>query len=132
MTAVRQFSGPLPEPDDLVRYENLLPGAAERIFTMAEAEQRHRTTMEQATLVSDQKHRDMVTVGQVTNAKSIFRSDLVGQILGGMVALGCVAGATFSMYMGAHPTVTIAFVSLPVIGIIKAVRSMNTTKSNDK
>ena len=120
MTAVRQFSGPLPEPDDLVRYENLLPGAAER------------TTMEQATLVSDQKHRDMVTVGQVTNAKSIFRSDLVGQILGGMVALGCVAGATFSMYMGAHPTVTIAFVSLPVIGIIKAVRSMNTTKSNDK
>lgn len=133
MTSVsRHYSGPLPEPDALSRYEHLLPGAAERVFSMAEAEQRHRTTMEQATLVSDQKHRDLVVSAQIANAKGIFRSDLVGQALGGMVALGCVAGAVFSVYLGAHPTVTIAFVGLPVIGIVKAVRNMNVAKSNGK
>jgi len=39
-----QFSGPLPPPDALAHYNNIIPGAAERILRMAEseAENRHR------------------------------------------------------------------------------------------
>jgi uncharacterized membrane protein len=45
-------SGPLPEAAEMARYEQVLPGAADRIITMAEGEQtyRHRAVRrEQAT-----------------------------------------------------------------------------------
>ena len=128
VASVRQYSGPLPQPDDLVGYENVLPGAAERLFSMAELEQRHRTMMEQATLVSDQQHRDAVLAAQSANARGIFASDMIGQFLGGAVALGCVAGAIFNVYGHGEWYVTIAFVSLPVAGIVKAVRNLKSPK----
>ena len=34
-------TGPLPPPRDFAEYEQILPGAAERILSMAEARQRH-------------------------------------------------------------------------------------------
>ncbi len=40
------FSGPLPHPDLMVKYEQAFPGAANRIFTMAEKEQDHRISFE--------------------------------------------------------------------------------------
>lgn len=39
----RTFTGPLPHPDSFAGYENTLPGAADRILSMAEKEQNHRT-----------------------------------------------------------------------------------------
>ena len=36
------YSGPLPRPDDLAKYDQIVPGAAERIIKMAEAEMLHR------------------------------------------------------------------------------------------
>lgn len=33
-----QYSGPLPKPEDLAKYEQVIPGAAERIIKMAERE----------------------------------------------------------------------------------------------
>lgn len=36
------FSGPLPHPELLRKYEEAIPGAAERIFKIAENEQNHR------------------------------------------------------------------------------------------
>ena len=38
----RHFSGPLPPPEDLERYDKVIPGAAERIISMAEEEMKHR------------------------------------------------------------------------------------------
>jgi uncharacterized membrane protein len=37
-----QFSGPIPHPNILESYNRILPGAAERILSMAEEEQKHR------------------------------------------------------------------------------------------
>ncbi|MEB5837058.1 DUF2335 domain-containing protein [Pantoea dispersa] len=37
-------SGPLPDPDELGRYEKVSPGFAREIMEMAKAEQRHRHT----------------------------------------------------------------------------------------
>ncbi len=36
------FSGPIPEPDTLARYNDVMPGLGERIVAMAEREQTHR------------------------------------------------------------------------------------------
>lgn len=41
-----EYSGPLPPPDSLRGYEEVLPGAAERIFAASEKEQAHRMELE--------------------------------------------------------------------------------------
>jgi uncharacterized membrane protein len=38
----KSFSGPLPPPESLAEYEQISPGFADRIITMAEKEQVHR------------------------------------------------------------------------------------------
>ena len=40
------FRGPLPPPSMFAKYDDVLPGAAERLFTMAEKEQEHRIDWE--------------------------------------------------------------------------------------
>ena len=39
---ISRFSGPLPHPEDLAKYEQVLPGAADRIISMAEQQAAHR------------------------------------------------------------------------------------------
>lgn len=36
------YSGPIPDPESLAKYEQISPGFAERILSMAEEEARHR------------------------------------------------------------------------------------------
>lgn len=43
-----EFSGPLPHPQTLRQYDEVLPGAAERILRMAEKQQDHRIGMDQS------------------------------------------------------------------------------------
>ena len=40
----KKFSGPLPSPDDFREYEDVLPGAADRILGMAEFQLHHRAS----------------------------------------------------------------------------------------
>ena len=40
------WTGPLPSPNDFQHYNNILPGAAERILAMAEREEDHRHSLE--------------------------------------------------------------------------------------
>ena len=47
MTEFTALSGPLPPPEMLAQYEEILPGAAERILSMAERQAEHRQKMEQ-------------------------------------------------------------------------------------
>ncbi len=46
MTEFTALSGPLPPPEMLAQYEEILPGAAERILSMAERQAEHRQKME--------------------------------------------------------------------------------------
>ncbi|MBW1999257.1 MAG: DUF2335 domain-containing protein [Deltaproteobacteria bacterium] len=47
------FSGPLPPPQILAQYNETVPGAAERIITMAETQSKHRQALESAVIESD-------------------------------------------------------------------------------
>jgi len=40
------YAGPIPSADELAKYENILPGSANRILEMAEKQSRHRQNME--------------------------------------------------------------------------------------
>ena len=47
------WSGPLPPPSTLAAYENALPGSAERILAMAEAEAEHSRALEREQVRSE-------------------------------------------------------------------------------
>lgn len=91
------FSGPYPHPKHLKGYEEILPGSAERIFNMTEAEMKHRHKMEEKVLDS--------AVGR----------DARGQILGVVSTLAALGAATY-LSMNDHDGVAIT-----IIGVIVAV-----------
>lgn len=55
-TMSASFSGPLPPPSVLEGYEKTLPGAADRIITMAETQLAHRHDMECTVIKSNVKN----------------------------------------------------------------------------
>ena len=46
VSASYQFSGPIPSPQDLANYENVMPGLADRIITRFERQSEHRMELE--------------------------------------------------------------------------------------
>ena len=48
-----QFSGPLPPPAMLHQYEEMLPGTANRIITMAENQSKHRLELENSVVAGE-------------------------------------------------------------------------------
>lgn len=52
MTAMQSFSGPLPHPDILKKFDEVVPGAAERIIKMAELQSEHRRELEKKVINS--------------------------------------------------------------------------------
>jgi uncharacterized membrane protein len=52
-TQVQQFQGPLPHPDLLRQYNDIVPGAAERIIALAERQAEHRMTLEKIVIHGD-------------------------------------------------------------------------------
>ncbi len=51
-----QYSGPIPPPAHLEKYESILPGAADRIISMAESQAKHRQEIENKVISSDVKN----------------------------------------------------------------------------
>ncbi len=76
------YSGPLPPPGDLSKYEEAFPGAADRIIKMAETEQSVRHKLDTAALEQNFKY-----------AKR-------GQNIGGIIAFVFVCGAVASAIFG--------------------------------
>ena len=75
------FSGPLPSPDVLEKFDKVVPGAAERIIKMAEEQSLHRRGLEKKVIDSD-----------------IQRSKW-GQILGFVIAIiGLIVSALIAIY----------------------------------
>jgi uncharacterized membrane protein len=54
-----EFSGPLPHPQALKAYDIVLPGAAERIISMAEKQQAHRLYLERTVIDGDTKRASL-------------------------------------------------------------------------
>jgi uncharacterized membrane protein len=101
--ATTQWSGPLPPPEALQKFEAVIPGGAERILAMAELEQKHRVGRE----------------GVALNA--MIADTRRGQWLGGAVAIAAIAGAVGTAYAGVYWVVPASLVSVPVMAMIRAL-----------
>ena len=77
------FSGPLPHPVILSQYNTVVPGAAERIITMAENQSAHRIALEKHVIEAD------------------IQSSKTGQLFGFIIALVGLVGS-FTLIMQGH------------------------------
>ena len=60
----QKFSGPLPPPEMLAQYEDVVPGAAERIIVITEEQHRHRMSVEIHWLTLIREGIRVETIGQ--------------------------------------------------------------------
>jgi uncharacterized membrane protein len=97
------WSGPLPSPDALDKFNQIIPNGADRIVAMAEREQTHRIDTESRGLTAT-----------IAEAKR-------GQYLGAGISLMALAGAAFTAYIGAHWSVSVAFIGLTILGVVRAL-----------
>lgn len=58
----KTFIGPLPHPDDFAKYDQVMPGAANRIMSMAEKEQQIRADSQDAILFNDRRRINGATL----------------------------------------------------------------------
>lgn len=106
----QNWSGPLPPPNALAQFDQIIPNGAERILRMTEEEQAHRLASEKAALEAN-----------ILNASKSLTQGKIGLYAGAAVSLSSIVGAVVSVVYGAHPTVSIALVSVPVLGMVKAL-----------
>ena len=74
------YSGPIPHPQLLKEFNDVIPNGADRIMTMAEKQSGHRITLEE----------------KVVNANN--RDSFLGVVFAGVFALLIVLGAIFLIY----------------------------------
>jgi len=97
----QEFSGPIPPPAILSGYDNVVPGAAERILKMAEADALHQRDIERIAI--------MATKNEVK----------VGQFFGLIVSLSALALAGFAVLHN-QPWVATLLGGGTLVGIISA------------
>ena len=99
---MQQWQGPLPPPGALAQFDQIVPGSAERIIAMVEREQTHR-----------QQHEAQEQRASIGNFNR-------GQLMAFALSMVSIAGSIFTAYIHAHPTVSIALVSLPIMAAIRS------------
>lgn len=107
-----QWVGPLPHPDALRAYGEIVDNGIERIVTMTEKQQQHTIDCERKLV--DAKIADVAR----------------GQYLGMAVVVAGMAGCLASVYMQANPWVSGLFLGLPVMAV--AVRFVSGRIRNSK
>lgn len=102
LTIIREemYSGPIPPPESLARYEEILPGSADRILKMAEKQQEHRMTLE-----------TKVVGSQTVQSKR-------GQVFGFIIVFLCVAVAIFFAVKLRMTTFAVSFLSVTMVVVV--------------
>lgn len=111
----RSFQGPIPPPDIIAEYENVLPGSAERILAMAENEQKHRHSKENKQITMDSREQDL----DEKFMESEFKQSKRGQLLGAGMAVIALSIAAY-LAMNNHPNVAGIIGGTTVIGLVSA------------
>ncbi|MBQ7252595.1 MAG: DUF2335 domain-containing protein [Kiritimatiellae bacterium] len=101
-------SGPLPPPEALQLYEAALPGLAERIVSMAEAEQRERFRRE------DFRHEEAMLA-----SRHAFQAERLGQIFALIASLCLISGSVVCVVLGS-PWIGAALAGTTLVGVVSA------------
>ncbi len=109
---VSQYTGPFPAPEILRDYEDVLPGAAERLFKLVESEQEHRHQMQRIQIDA-----------QVQDQQDIRKIEKRGQTFGFLIAAIVMGAVTVTALNDKQITATVlgvggltSLVSVFVIG----------------
>lgn len=110
-----EFRGPIPHPDIIGGYEEILPGAADRILSMAEAESKHRRDMERKMIESE------------------ARDSLLGILCGFLLGIGCIIAAIIMaiVYPKSIGVVAGAVLGVTGVGSIAGI-AIKSTRHNNK
>ena len=112
------YQGPIPPPEVLQRFDEMVPGAAERLIQLAIDESLHRRAMEQQTLtanIANQAHHQQLVTQQ---AKAATQTERLSQLLGFSIALTCIAMAF--LLANSSPWVAGVFIGIPMASVIRA------------
>ena len=114
---MEEFSGPIPHPDILEKYEKILPGSADRIISMAEKQSTHRQAMEKKMIESES------------------RDGLRGIIFAFLLGIGCLIACVVVVCLVPKNAgaISSAFLGVTGIGSITTgfIRSSKRSKSKD-
>lgn len=110
------FSGPIPPPNIISEYENIVPGSADRIIRMAEMQSEHRQHMEEI----------------IVKAES--RDSLLGVWFAFGLGIGCLVACIVMVVMVPEAAGVICGSILGVTGIGSIITAFlkNTRRRNDK
>lgn len=114
----RVYSGPLPPPEILRQYDEILPGSASAIIQAYQSQVKHRLNVEQQQVDSDITHRQAMSDLEKERINGIFRSDLMGQLCGFVLALVSLGAAIYFATVEAYVAMGF-FLSFPVMGMIR-------------
>jgi uncharacterized membrane protein len=111
------WAGPLPSPEALEKFGEIVPNGAERVIRMAEAEQAHRFEADHA----DSESQKRILEENVANTKREQRAAMYGLWLGWSLSAGSIAAALASVYIGAHWSVSAALVGVPLMSVVRTL-----------
>ena len=100
-----QHQGPLPHPAILKQYDDIVPGAAERIITMAEQQAQHRRDLEMRVIRTDNLKSLLGTIFAFVIALAGFGGGLYAALFGqpfwgGAVSIGTLASVVIAFIYG--------------------------------
>ena len=112
MLVEASWTGPLPPPEALQRYDEILPGGADRIFRMAEDRHRHQIEQEKAAI---ELERDALLSAEKNIAAEHSRSRL-GLVFAFIIALAGIGTGAYLTAVG-KAGFGMAFVFGPLVGL---------------
>ena len=98
-----EFSGPIPPPSIIKGYEEIMPGAAERIIAMAENQAKHRQYMEKI----------------MVNAEA--RDSLLGVVFAFILGVGCLVASAIIVICVPEKTGAISSAMVGITGIASII-----------
>lgn len=105
--SMEQFSGPMPHPGQLAKYEEICPGAADRMLRMAEAEAEHRRSCEarvvEAQIADNDRWHDESKRGQICALAIVIVAIVAGSAVaysGHPVAGSVISGSSVTAIVG--------------------------------
>ena len=113
ISASATFSGPLPPPEILIKYNEAVPDGAERIIAMAETQGMHRMTLESRVVSAD-----------------IVRANL-GLAAGFIVAMAFL-GVSYFLIDGGHEWAGGALGTVDLVGLVGAFVYGTVSRRNER
>ena len=99
------FSGPIPPPDAMAGYEEVLPGSADRIMTMAENEQKLREKRTDGTIgIARLRIGASFIVSVLLIAAGVYCAILGQPLLGGVLGISGLIAAIFRRFLPSKET----------------------------